>query len=105
MRHNPKDIVKDNSIIQAIILGTIILMVVYVVTGCQTMRSGPKFHYMEKVKIIRGFYEDCVGNVINSEYNPSVSEDDYLYIVDLKSCPGTLVAPRALVGESIIESI
>ena len=43
----------------------------------------PKFHYMDKVIIYKGFYQYCTGIVVN----PLMYElETYLYRIDSKNC-------------------
>ena len=49
------------------------------------LASEPKFHYMDCVKVIQGFYEGCTGNVIS--YN-IYSDKDSSYTVGVDTCNG-----------------
>ena len=44
------------------------------------LASEPKFHYMDCVQIVKGFYKDCTGNVT------SYDEDNSSYTVEIDAC-------------------
>ena len=50
------------------------------------LASEPKFHYMDCVKVIQGFYEGCTGNVIS--YNTYSDKTDSTYTVSVDECNG-----------------
>jgi hypothetical protein len=49
------------------------------------LASEPKFHYMDCVKIIDGFYTGCKGHVVS--YRSSTAEGPN-YNVDVEDCKG-----------------
>ena len=46
----------------------------------------PKFHFMDCVKITKGFYEGCKGNVIG--YTPGSGSYQPHYMVEVNNCKG-----------------
>lgn len=50
------------------------------------LASDPKFHFMDCVKISRGFYKGCKGNV--TSYYLSADANKPVYGVDITNCRG-----------------
>lgn len=48
------------------------------------LASEPKFHYMQCVKIVKGFYSGCRGQAVSIDYNSG----DVTYDVHSDDCKG-----------------
>lgn len=88
------------------ILFIVVALLLFALASCETLvpRPLPKFQYNELVIVTKGFYEGCVGTVLEAKYNDAVTEDNYLYELNVKKCKGDLISPRIAVGESMIKS-
>lgn len=50
--------------------------------------SEPKFHFMDCVKILNGFYKNCKGNVVSHSNQGAITQLYSIYGVEVDDCKG-----------------